>query len=411
MTPTPSPRSMREGELIILLSFAMALAALGIGLILPAFGEMRQVLGLPQDSNRLAQAITAYILGLSAGTLIYGPLSDRFGRKPALAAGFSVYGIGAAGSVLAGAVGSVPLLLATQVMWGVGAAGPRIVALAIVRDLYEGDRMARIMSWVFAVFTILPILAPVAGAAVVSVASWEAVFWLAVVLAVLVALWATRLAETRPAGRSAAPRLGRSVLRVLGNRRTVLYTIAMTASFGAFFSYMASSELIFSDIFDRGHLFPWIYGGITAIMAVAMIANAQLVERYTTERVVVGVLAVYAAAALALMIGTRAGGGMPAFTFFLICLSVIAAMHGLVVSNLNSLALDPMAEQAGTAGSIIGAASTGGGALVGSLIDQSYDGTVTFLTIGFLVASIVALASCLMAGRVEEGKPDRPPAV
>ena len=413
MTSTPSPRSMREGELIILLSCAMALSALGIGLILPAFGEMRQVFGLPEDSNRLAQAITAYILGLSAGTLIYGPLSDRFGRKPALAAGFSVYGIGAAGSVLAGTVGSVPLLLATQAVWGGGAAGPRIVALAIVRDLYEGDRMARIMSWVFAVFTILPILAPVVGAAVVSVASWEAVFWLAAGLAVLVALWATRLTETRPAlpsGGSPAP-LGRSVMRVLGDRRTVLYAVAMTASFGAFFSYMASSELIFADIFDRGDLFPWIYGGITAIMAVAMIANSQLVERYTTERVVVGVLAVYAAGALVLTIGTRAGEGIPAFAFFLTCPSVIAAMHGLVVSNLNSLALDPMAEQAGTAGSVIGAASTGGGALLGSLIDQAYDGTVTFLTIGFLVASAVALTLCLMAGRVEEGEPDRPPAV
>ena len=403
---------MREGELVVLLSSAMALSAL-VGLILPAFGEIRQVLGLAEDSNRLAGAITAYILGLSAGGLVYGPLSDELGRKPALRIGFSVYALGAAGSVLAGSISSLPLLLATQALWGVGAAGPRIVVLAIVRDLFDGDRMARIMSSVFAVFTIVPIFAPVAGAAVADVTSWRGVFWLAVGLAAMVALWATRLGETRAVRPSVAwsvSRLGHSVLRVLRNRNTVFYTVAMTFSFGAFFSYMASSELIFSDIFGRARQFPWIYGGITAIMAVAMVANAALVETLTTERVVVGTLAIYLAAALTLTIATWVGEGTPTFALFLACLSLLAAMHGLVVANLNSLALNPMAEQAGTAGSIIGAVSTGGGALLGSLIDRVYDGTVTFLSLGFLVASAVALTLCLMAGRLEEDAPDRPPA-
>ena len=405
--------SMREGELIALLSFAMALSALGIGLVLPAFGEMRPVLGLAEDSNRLARAITAYILGLSGGTLVYGPLSDGFGRKPALRVGFAVYAVGAAGSALATAVGSIPLLMATQCVWGAGAAGPRILALAIVRDLYEGDRMARIMSSVFAVFTIVPILAPVGGAAMVSATSWQGVFWLAAGLAVGVAVWATRLGETRPAGPSdgwLAPHLGRSVLRVLRNRRTVLYTFAMTLSFGAFFSYMASSELIFSDIFGRAHLFPWIFAGITALMSAAMVANALLVETLTTQRVVVATLVVYLLAALGLTIGTQVGDGIPAFAFFLVVLSIIAAMHGLVVANLNSLALDPMGDQAGTAGSVVGSMSTGGGALLGSVIDRAYDGTVTSLSIGFLVAAAVALTLCLMAGRVEEEAPDRPSA-
>ncbi len=412
MTLTPPARSMREGELIVLLSSAMALSAL-VGLILPAFGEMRQVLGLAEDSNRLAGAITAYIVGLSVGGLVYGPLSDALGRKPALRIGFSIYALGAAGSVLAGSVGSLSLLLATQALWGVGAAGPRIVALAIVRDLFDGDRLARIMSSVFAVFTIVPVFAPVAGATIADVTSWHGVFWLAVGLAAVVAVWATRLGETRavrPAVGWSVSRLGNSVLRVLRNRNTVFYTVAMAFSFGAFFSYMASSELIFSDIFGRAQQFPWIYGGITAIMATAMIANAALVETLTTERVVVGILVIYLAAALTLTTATWVGEGRPTFALFLVCLSVLAAMHGLVVANLNSLALDPMAGQAGTAGSIIGATSTGGGALLGSLIDRAYDGTVTFLSLGFLVASAVALPLCLMAGRVEEETLDRPPA-
>ena len=409
MTPHRPVPNMREGELILLLSFAMALSALGVGLILPAFGEMRPLLGLAPDSNRLAAAITAYILGLSGGTLIYGPLSDRLGRKPALRVGFAVCAVGAAGSVPAIAAGSIPLLLATQGMWGVGAAGPRIVAMAIVRDLYEGDRMARIMSSVFAVFTIVPILAPLVGAAVVDITSWQGVFWLAVGLAVGVAVWSTRLGETRPPW-SPAPHLGRSVLRVVRNRRTVLYTVAMTLSFGAFFSYMASSELIFSDIYGRAHLFPWMFAGITALMSVAMFVNAALVETLTTDRMVVTTLAIYLAAALGLAIGTRAAQGIPALAFFLAFLSIIAAMHGLVVTNVSSLALGPMGDLAGTAGSVIGAVSTGGGALLGSLIDRGYDGTVAPLSIGFVAASGSALILCLVAGRVEEEQPDRPQA-
>lgn len=414
MTLTRPPERMREGELIGLLSFAMALSALGVGLILPAFAEMRPVLSLAEDSNRLAGAITAYILGLSGGTLVYGPVSDRLGRKPALRIGFAVYAGGAAASVLAAASGSIRLLVATQVVWGVGAAGPRIVALAIVRDLYDGDRMARIMSSVFAVFTIVPILAPVAGAAVVDITSWRGVFWSVSGLAVVVALWATRLQETRPAGTSGGypvPRLIPSALRVLRNRRTVLYTVAMMFSFGAFFSYIASSELLIGDVFDRGDLFPWVYGGVTALMSIAMVVNAALVESLTTERVVVMTLAIYLASALVLTIGTLAGEGIPGFTLFLVTLSVIAAMHGLLVSNLNSLSLDPMGDQAGTAGSIVGSVSTGGGALLGSLIDRAYDGTVVPLSAGFVGAATVALVLCLMAGRAKEANPTghRPP--
>ncbi len=409
MIPTRPDRGMREGEVIAFLSCAMGLSALGVGLILPAFGEMRPVLGLAEDSNRLAGTITSYILGVSVGTLVYGPWSDRFGRKRALRAGFTVYVIGALGALTSVAAGSLTALFAAQFLWGVGASGPRVVALAIVRDLYSGDRMARIMSSVFAVFTIVPVFAPLAGSVVVRFLSWPGVFWLAAGLAAPVALWGARLGETwkgaSPVG-SRVSGLASTVSRILRRRSTVLYTVAMTGSFGAFFSYMASSELLLSDVFARRHLFPWIYGGVTGLMSLAMFANAALVEKLTTRRVLLGTLVIYLAAATALAVGVGSAFGRPTLAFFVVCLSIIAAMHGLVVTNLNSLVLDPMGDHAGTAGSIIGTISTGGGALIGSLIDRAYDGTVTPLAIGFVTVSATGLALCVLAGRAEGDEPD-----
>ncbi len=262
--------------------------------------------------------------------------------------------------------------------------------------------MARIMSSVFAVFTIVPVFAPAAGNVVADLAGWSGVFWLTVILAGVVALWTTRLGETGPAGLSGSSLLGamgRGALGVICHRSALYYMIAMTLSFGAFFPYMATSELLFADAFSLGHLFPYIYGGIAALMSLAMFANAALVERLKAERVVLASLLIYLIGSLILMGGTVVSGGIPSATFFVVSLAIIAAMHGLVITNLNSLALDPMGDMAGTASSVISAMSTGGGALVGSLIDSGYDGTVRVLSIGFVVAAAAALLLCLMARR------------
>ena len=145
----------------------MALGALGIDMVLPAFADMRAEFGLAADSNQVAATVTTYVLGLSVGMLFFGPLSDRIGRKPSLYLGFIVYGIGAVGSAVAP---SLELLLVSRVVWGFGAAASRTIALSVIRDLFAGDRMAQVMSFVYAVFIVVPIIAPSVGAGIVAVA-------------------------------------------------------------------------------------------------------------------------------------------------------------------------------------------------------------------------------------------------
>jgi DHA1 family bicyclomycin/chloramphenicol resistance-like MFS transporter len=168
----------------------MALTALGIDLMLPAFGAIRSDLDLPANSTAVAGLVTAYLIGLAVGQLAYGPIADRFGRRPTLFAGYVIYALAALITALAP---SLPLLLAARFVWGLGAASPRVVTLAMVRDAFEGEQMARTMSMIMAVFILAPVVAPTVGATVVGFASWRWLFGVCAVAATIMAVWATRL--------------------------------------------------------------------------------------------------------------------------------------------------------------------------------------------------------------------------
>src|SRR5687767_10977472 len=151
----------------------MALSALGIDLMLPAFGDMRRDFGLPADSTDVSRLLTAYFLGLAVGQLLYGPIADRFGRKTALYGGYLLYGVSA---LVCALTPSLALLVVGRFVWGVGAAGPRVAAQAIIRDTYEGDAMARAMSFVMAVFLLVPVVAPTIGDTIAEAGSWRWIF-------------------------------------------------------------------------------------------------------------------------------------------------------------------------------------------------------------------------------------------
>jgi hypothetical protein len=165
-------RRLSNRHFTALLSMMMALVALAIDLMLPAFDQIRADLGLAADSPRVAQIITVFFIGMALAQYIYGPLADRFGRKPVLYAGFAVYALGALGSLLAP---NLEILLASRFVWGVGAASARVISVSVVRDYYSGDQMSRAMSYIMAVFVTVPVLAPSIGAALIRVFPWQSV--------------------------------------------------------------------------------------------------------------------------------------------------------------------------------------------------------------------------------------------
>jgi MFS transporter, DHA1 family, multidrug resistance protein len=407
-TDVPAPRgrsapsaahALGRVELTSFLAMSMALAALGIDLLLPAFSDIRADLGLAPDSTAVAGLITAYFLGLAVGQLGYGPIADRYGRKRALAIGYGIYALGALMAALAPSLG---LLLFSRFVWGLGAAGPRVVTLAVVRDTYEGERMASAMSFIMAVFILVPIVAPTLGAAGTALFSWRWMFGLCVAAVVGMTVWARRLPETL-APEHQLPltfrRVGAAARVVVSNRQTAAYTLALTALYGVFTSYIASSELIFTDTFGQGDTFPYIFGGLAAVMGLAMLGNARLVERVGTRRLAHLTLLGYVVAATGLLTVAVATAGRPPLWLFLIGLAAMLVSHALLIPNFNTVAMDPMGAVAGTASAVIGAVQVAVGALLGSLLDRAFDGTIVPLAFGFLGYGLVALALIVWAER------------
>lgn len=379
----------------------MALAALGIDIVLPAFGDMRLDFGLAEDSTAVAGVITAYFIGLSVAQVVYGPLADRFGRKPILYVGYGVYLVGAVASALAPSLG---LLFVARVVWGLGAAGPRVVTLSVVRDRFEGEEMSRAMSFIMAVFILVPILAPSLGAVIAASASWRWVFGVCALLVGVMALWAMRLEESLDPADRRELKLGRmweAARLVVTNRLTMSYTLALTALFGVFISYLGSSEIIFGEVFGMVEEFPLIFGGVAAVMGGAMLANAFVVRRFGTRRMAHAVLVIYVVGATAFLAMALTTGGRPPLGLFLAGLVVMLACHALLIPNFNTIAMDPMKHVAGTASAVIGTLSTAGGAMLGAILDRSFDGTIVPLATGFAVLGLSALGLVLWA---EEGR-------
>lgn len=380
---------------------ATALTALGIDLMLPAFDEIRTDFDLGAGSTAVTGLVTAYFVGLGVGTVFYGPLADHKGRRWTMRLGLGIYVVGA---LLAAVAPSLPMVLVARFLWGMGAAGPRVVALAIVRDRFEGDAMSRTMSSLMAVFLLVPVLAPTLGAVVLEVAPWRWLFVLCAASAVLVAVWTQRLPETlAPAHRIPDLRFHRvkaAARLVVSSRTAVAYAAATVALYGVFASYLGSSEAIVDEALDRAGLFPVLFGALAAAMGVAAVLNGRIVSRVGTASMVRGALAVYVVMTLLLLGVALSSGGRPTLWTFMPVMAVLLASHAQLLPNLNTLAMAPMASVAGTASSVIGAAQLTLGALLGGILDRFFDGTIVPLSIGFVLAAILTVAAVTVARRV-----------
>ena len=198
LTTTPRVSAQTAGtasgrEFIALVTALMATGAMAIDLMLPTFPDIRKEFGMAADSAQVGWIVTAFFLGLAVGPWLYGPASDRYGRRPLLFAGMILYIVSALAASVAPSFGWI---VAARFVWGLGAAAPRSLSLAMIRDRYDGNAMARLMSMIMAVFLLVPIIAPSVGAALNAIAPWRIVFWVPAALAVVLMLWARRLPET-----------------------------------------------------------------------------------------------------------------------------------------------------------------------------------------------------------------------
>jgi DHA1 family bicyclomycin/chloramphenicol resistance-like MFS transporter len=401
-TRQPEAKRLSQPEFIALMAVVVALVAVSIDTMLPAFPQIAADLS-PDAPNRVPLILSVFILSMGIGTFFTGPLSDAFGRKLVITIGLGVYALG---GVLAWRAPTLDLLLAARALQGLGAAAPRVVGTAMIRDLYQGRGMARITSFVMTVFMLVPAMAPLLGSAIMAGFGWRAIFAALVLFALGVALWLNlRQPETLPPPARRPFRvasLKNGLVEVLSNRQAMRYILVLTLMFGSLFSILTTIQPIYDQRFGRSAGFPFWFMATAVVSAAGTVLNATLVMRLGMRRLATRALAALFTVATILTLVEWSGMlpealGFPAFFVFS---GAVFMSTGLVIGNLNALALQPLGHIAGLAASVVSAASTIGSALLSVPVALAFDGTPRSLLLG--VAIFTGLALWLMWGSLDE---------
>lgn len=373
----------------------MGITALTIDIMLPALPAIEAHYDLT-DMNDQQLVIVSYMVGFGIGQLVFGPFSDRFGRKPVFYFGMAVY---MAATVLAVAAFDFDTHLAGRLLQGVAAGAARVIAVAVVRDRFAGRAMARAMSFIMAIFIMVPVVAPAIGAGILLIGPWQDIFWFLLGIAAILTLWtALRLEETRPR-EARRPLTVRSFAgaagAVLGNRQTLCYMATVSLTFGPLLAYIASSHQMFVGIYRIDAWFPVAFGGVALFSIASAFVNARLVPRLGMRRMSHSALLIQLV--LALAFAAFALADQPPLVLLLVFLSLSMFAVGLCFPNFNALAMEPHGAIAGTASSITGFVSTAIGSALGWAIGDAFDGTVLPLTLGFAACAGLSILIVLIA--------------
>jgi len=394
-----STRSVGTKEFIALVASMTALVALSIDAMLPALPNISSDLNLVDKND--AQLVIAFIfIGMAIGPVWFGPLSDSIGRKRAIYIGFVLFVFG---SLIAWFSESFEWLLAGRIIQGLGVSGPRIVAMAMVRDCFKGNEMARVMSFVTAVFIIVPALAPSVGQLVVSISSWRHIFLLFVIITLSIWGWlSVRQTETlnpdniRPFNLRMIVESGLTVLSI---KKTRYFTVATGLVFGSFMGYLNSSQQLFQDIYRVGDKFPLYFAVLALGFGGSSLLNARLVMRFGMHFLAQRAVQILMVWSYAFLAYSYVFDGVPPFFSFLVFAMLSFMFVAITFGNLNAMAMEPLGHVAGMGAAFISTLSTLIALPIGILVGQAFNQTLLPVLVGFTLCSTLAWIIIIYAGR------------
>lgn len=393
--PMPIPR----WEFVAMMAAIFGLQAMGIDVMLPALEIIGDHYNL-QNENDQQLIIFAFILGFGFPQLIFGPISDRFGRKILLQLSLVGYFITGFACMVAPSFGS---LLALRLLQGICCAGTRVSAGAIIRDLSKGRSMASILSLVYTVFMIVPIIAPAIGTAIMAVADWRWVFGMLGIFSGLVFIWTQFRLPTTLQVEDRRPFSAEQIIggfkQVLTHRITIGYMLASGLIFGCLFAFIGASEQVFDEVFGRGEKFYLYFAGIAGLLAVMNYSNSRFVGRFGMRRI--SHVVVFTFILLSLMNLAYMQFFGQNFWVFYILFVLTFGCFGMMGANFSSLALEYMGDIAGTANAIYGFVTMTLSSFLGFLVARSFDGTIRPLLIAYVLLGISSLIVILIT---EKGK-------
>ena len=378
-------------EFIVLMAILMSVMALAIDAMLPALDLIGLSLSV-QSPNDNQLIISTLFLGMALGLMLYGPISDSYGRKVTIYLGVGIFLIGDLISLLSN---DFTLMIIGRLLQGFGAAACRVITIAMIRDRFEGPKMAKVMSLIMMVFIMVPVLAPSLGQAILLFASWRAIFLLLLAYALIGAIW---LHLRQPETLAKENRLPFSLsLIAQGIRETIkhpqsrTYTIAAGVMFGAFIGYLSSSQQILQIQYQLGNTFALYFSFLALAIGIASFANSKLVMFVSMEKLCVMALSMITLLSLAFYFYAKSFAGQPPLLALMSYLSLSFFCLGILFGNFNTLALHPLGHIAGVATSVISTLQTLLSVGVGYVVGQAYDGTVLPLVEGFLLCSALTL--------------------
>ncbi|MBI1172696.1 MFS transporter [bacterium] len=392
------PKPLKQREFVALMAMMFATVSLAIDSMLPALPQIAAAL-TPRAPNLAQLVVTSFVFGLGLGTLVSGPLSDAFGRKPVIVASGVIY---LTAALMCFSASSLETLLFARVLQGIGGAGPRAVGMAMVRDLFKGRDMARIVSFVMMIFTLMPAVAPLMGKGVMLIGGWRDIFLVFVLFSLATNAWLMlRQPETLP--RPARRPLQFGLLIAAGNelirhRTALIATACQTLTSACLFATLSSIQGIFDQYFHRGESFPLWFTVIALCAISGSFVNSRVVVRMGMHRVLVLTYLAQVVLTFVMLTGLATGAfGGWSFAPFLIWAIGLFAMMGLTIGNLNALAMEDLGHIAGFAASLITATSTVGSVILAIPVGQAFNGTPLPMLSWILVFSGLALVLILQA--------------
>ena len=376
-----------------MMAMLFATIALSIDAMLPALPAIAAEL-TPGDVNRAQLVVSSFFFGMGFGTLIAGPVSDAFGRKSVILACAAIYLVGAA---LCFAAPSLEILLFARVLQGIGAAGPRAVGTAMIRDLYKGRDMARIVSFVMMIFTLVPAAAPLIGQGILLIGSWRLIFAAFMVFALIVNGWvALRQPETlaiaarRPLRIALLWQAARELSR---HRIALISTLCQSLTLACLIATLSSQQAIFEQRFDRAASFPLWFAFVALCAISGSVVNSRIVMRVGMRAVVKATYVAQVGLSVVILLLNLSGALPEALVFpsHVLWSIGVFAMMGLTLGNLNALAMEDLGHIAGFAASVITAASTVLSVLLAVPVGLAFDGTQVPLLVGATMFAVLAL--------------------
>lgn len=377
-------------EFVAMMASLMSIVALAIDAILPALDIIGTSVGATNTSD-YQLLITMIFLGLGMGSLLFGPLSDSLGRKPIVYIGFGLFIIASFICIYAD---TLPTMIFGRILQGIALSAPRTISIAIVRDSYSGDYMARIMSFITVVFLLVPIIAPALGKLILDHYNWRAIFYVQLFFSVIVSIWFW-IRQPETLHKPNRIRFSSSIFidgtkELVKYKTTIGYTIISGFITGSFMVYLSASQQIFQMQYGLADEFPYIFAGLAISVGLATFLNGILVLKYGMRRLVnIALLAFFGISLLYVIMYLNSPN--PSIYILLSFFGMQFFAIGFLFGNLRSLAMEPVGHIAGVAAAITGFISTMMAVPISAVIGNYVDGTALPLFVGFSVFGVLSI--------------------